>query len=141
MAQAVVQIGKSQYFVQPGTSLLVDRLESDKGKVTFSEVLLYVDGNDIRVGQPFVKDMTVTATIDSQVKGDKIRVSKFKAKSRYRKTIGFRHSYTKIIIDSVGEPQTKPAETKDAVSAVKPPARKRASVKKTLTTVKKIDKV
>lgn len=141
MAQAVIQIGKSQYFVEPGMSLLVDRLESDNGQLSYSDVLLFVDGNDIKVGQPFVKDVVVTAHVDSQVKGEKVRVSKFKAKSRYRKTIGFRHSYTKIIIDAVGAPKSKVVAKEPAVSAIKPPARKRAVVKKTLTTVKKIDKV
>jgi large subunit ribosomal protein L21 len=128
MAQAVVQIKGSQYFVRPGESLLVDRLDATDKQLSFNEVLLYVDGEDIRVGQPFVKDMAVTAHVDSDLKGDKIRVFKYKAKSRYRKTIGFRHSYTKIIIDSVG---TIPAA----------PVLRRPSVKKTLTSVKKKDKV
>jgi large subunit ribosomal protein L21 len=141
MAQAVVQIEGSQYFVKPGDSLLVNKLKTDKELLSFSDVLLLIDGNDIKVGQPFVKDVLVTAHIESQTKGDKIRVTKFKAKSRYRKTIGFRQSLTKILIDKIGNPQNISKEDKIFDTSVKSGSRKRVPVKKILTTVKKIDKV
>ncbi|PJE67132.1 50S ribosomal protein L21, partial [Candidatus Shapirobacteria bacterium CG10_big_fil_rev_8_21_14_0_10_36_6] len=57
-----------------------------------------VDDDKIEIGNPTVKNATVEYQIINQYQGDKVRVSKFKAKSRYRKTIGFRAQLTDIKI-------------------------------------------
>lgn len=104
--QAVVKIGSSQYLVTPGQELLVDKLSKDSGDIEFDQILLLIDGDKVRVGQPYLTDIKVIAQVAGQTKGEKIRVFKFKAKSRYSKTTGFRAKLTKI---KIGEIRVKKA--------------------------------
>ncbi|MDO8488300.1 MAG: 50S ribosomal protein L21 [bacterium] len=92
--QAVVKIGKSQYLVTPGEKLLVDRAQVD-------QVLLVIDEDKVLVGQPEVTKAVVTIKDLGEVKGDKIRVSNYKAKSRSRRTVGFRPRYHQIEIQEI----------------------------------------
>jgi large subunit ribosomal protein L21 len=123
--RAVVKIGTSQYLVQPGQEILVDNQPQKKGQLSFSEVLVYMDEGQIEVGQPFVKDARITASVIGQVKGDKVRVFKFKAKSRYRKLRGFTPLYTKIKIDNITLGQVIPAPAASEASS-KPTRKPRA---------------
>ena len=100
--KAVVKIGSSQYLVQKGQEIEVDRLAvSPQGELKIPDVLLVYDQDKTHVGQPFVAGSVVNALISAHTKGDKIRVGKFKAKSRYRKVRGFRASLTKLTITDV----------------------------------------
>ncbi len=79
--QAIVKIGSSQYIVEPGQELLADR-----GKI---DAIIFPDRAKVTI-----KDLGV-------VKGQKVRVAKFKAKSRYRKVRGFKPVYHKIKIEKI----------------------------------------
>ena len=99
MEYAVVKIGGSQYKVKVGDEFEVLRLPQKEGEeIELPEVLLVVDDGQVKVGQPKVEGVKIKAKILSHFKGEKIRVSRFKAKSRYRKTKGFRPFYTRIKI-------------------------------------------
>jgi len=102
---AAIKIGSSQYLVAPGQELLVDRINTDQKQLVFDQVLLVNDENLILVGQPFVPEYSVTAEVVDQLKGPKIKVFKYKAKSRYRKNRGFRASLTKIKILTISSSQ------------------------------------
>ena len=101
---AIVKISGKQYKVTPGHILEVDKIEGVKdASVTFSEVLLMSDEKGVNVGLPIVNGATVKAKIIDQIKGEKVRVAKFKAKVRFRRTTGFRSSLTRIqITDLIG---------------------------------------
>lgn len=92
--QAIVKIGSSQYIVSEGQKILVDRPQVEA-------VLAIIDGDNTLVGQPEVKDAKVTISDLGEVRGDKVRISTFKAKSRYRKTRGFRPTYHEIEIKGI----------------------------------------
>lgn len=92
--QAVVKIGSSQYLIRPGQKLLVDRPEVEA-------VLLVVEGDETRVGQPEVAGAKVVLEDLGEVKGEKVRVFKYTAKSRRRRTIGFRPHHHQILIKSI----------------------------------------
>ncbi len=99
MKYAVVKIQGKQHLVKVGQSLIVDRLPGkDKDKVEFKEVLLTIDDDKVKVGQPLVKAASVTAEVVSHLKGVKIRVAKFKAKARYRRVRGHRQLQTELKI-------------------------------------------
>ena len=117
--QAVVKIGSSQYLLEPGQEILVDHISRPEKSLVFTEVLLLVDGTTIQVGRPFVENARVTASLLQDFKGEKIRVAKFKAKSRYRKSVGFRPIYTRIKIDSIGT-SVEPAVISQTKSVRKP---------------------
>jgi large subunit ribosomal protein L21 len=102
MNYAVIKASGKQYKVTPGLILDVDKIEGEKDKLlTFSEVLLTGDGEKVSVGTPLVAGASVTAKIVDQVRGDKVRVAKFKAKARYRRVTGFRANLTKIEIKDI----------------------------------------
>jgi len=102
MRYAVVKIGAKQYRVSEGDELLVEKIEKKKGAaITFNEVLLFVDEKKIKVSQPLIKAAKVKAKILEQIKEKKIRVAKFRAKSRYRKVKGHRQLLTKIKIEKI----------------------------------------
>lgn len=102
MKYAVVKIGGSQYKVAEGDEIAVDKIDGEKGKsLTFEEVLLLVDDQRVRIGQPLLKEAKVKAEIVGQFKGKKIRVATYKAKSRYRRVKGFRPLLTRVKILSI----------------------------------------
>lgn len=99
---AIVETGGKQYRVSVGDSISVERLEGDAGStVTFDRVLLVGGDGATRVGAPIVDGASVTATIDSQYRGEKIIVFKFKPKKRYRRRTGHRQSLTKLSITGI----------------------------------------
>ena len=99
MKFVILKAAGKQYKVSEGDTLKLDKLEGKpKKKITFSEVLLLVDKDQINIGQPLVKGVKVTAEILEQKKDKKIRVARFKAKSKYRKVKGHRSHVTIIKI-------------------------------------------
>jgi len=104
MNYAVIQTGGKQYIVSPKDIFTTDKLPGSKGdKVTFDEVLLHVDGEGFRLGNPVVKGVVVEGKILDQKKDKKVRVAKYKAKSRYRRAKGFRAQLTEVMIESIKE--------------------------------------
>lgn len=101
MAKAVIQVGGKQHLVSEGDTLLID-LVAPETKTVDVETLLVIDGDSVKVGQPTVKDAkVVTEIIEPQVKGDKIRVIRYKSKKRVHKEMGHRQKYTQIKIVSI----------------------------------------
>jgi large subunit ribosomal protein L21 len=98
---AVIKIGNSQYLVSPNSEILVDSFSSAGSEVKFDQILMVSDKGNIQVGSPLVVGAYATAEILSQNKGEKVHIGKFKAKSRYRKTTGFRPKFTKIKISQI----------------------------------------
>ena len=97
---AVVRIGGKQYRVEEGQEILVDKL-TDPKKIA-CETLLFVDGDKTEVGKPVLKKAVKLKVIAEMEKGKKVDVYKFKAKSRYKKHIGFRPQYTRLLIEKIG---------------------------------------
>ena len=102
MKYAVIKTGGKQYKVKEGDIIEVDRLsESTDKKVLFDQVLLKVTDSGVKIGEPFIKGEKVEAKLLDQIKGDKVRVSKFKAKVRYRRVTGFRASLSKVLVEKI----------------------------------------
>lgn len=84
----------------------VDRLKVEDGDtVEIDRVLMIADGERVVVGTPTVSGAKVFATCQSQIKGAKTIVFKFKSKVRYRKKTGHRAVYTRLVIDKIVEPE------------------------------------
>ena len=85
MTKAVVKIGGKQFIVAEKETLLVDLLPEGTKELTL-DALLVIDGDKTQVGKPTVKGVQVTAkVIEDLVKGDKIRVIRYKAKKYHAK--------------------------------------------------------
>ena len=99
--KAVVKISGKQYIVSEKESLLVDLLPEGTKELTL-DALLVIDGDKTKVGTPTVKGAVVKAkVVEAEVKGDKIRVIRYKAKKRVHKENGHRQKYTKIQISLI----------------------------------------
>lgn len=99
MKYAVIRIKGHQYKVEEGQELLVDKINSEKPEF---DVLLVVNNSAVKVGKPVVKGSSVKLKVlEKEVAGDKLYVQKFKAKSRYRKKIGFKPVYSKLLVEKV----------------------------------------
>lgn len=98
---AVIETGGKQVKVEVGQTIFVEKLTGEAGStVTFDKVLL-LGGATPKVGTPYVKGATVTAKIEKQGLGKKLRIVKFKAKHNYRRTYGHRQPYTRLVIESI----------------------------------------
>lgn len=101
MTKAVVKIGGKQFIVTEKETLLVDLLQEGTKELTL-DALLLIDGDNVTIGAPTVKDVKVTAkVVEDLIKGDKIRVIRYKAKKRVHKENGHRQKYSKIEITSI----------------------------------------
>jgi large subunit ribosomal protein L21 len=117
---AIISVGGKQYRVTEGQRLTVDRLKHGAGN-TFQPTVLLVggDGNtDLSPGA------TVTARVVADVKGEKIRIGKYRPKNGYKKHTGFRASLSQIEIESIGAKKRAPAR-KDESAKTEPAAEER----------------
>lgn len=94
---AVVKVKGEQIKLFKNEIVEVNRTEGKIGdKFEITDVLLIQNGDDLKIGQPTVKDAVALFEIVNQKKGKKIDGFKYKAKSRYRKSFGFRATITEI---------------------------------------------
>jgi large subunit ribosomal protein L21 len=104
MKYAIVEDGGKQYKAVIGESIDVDRYPLEVGEeIDMDRILLISDGEDIKVGTPFVQGAKIQATVLAQVKGPKIIVFRYKAKERIRSKTGHRQKYTRVRIDAITE--------------------------------------
>ena len=99
---AVVATGGKQYKVEEGDVLRFEKLSGDVGdEVTFDQVLLIADGEEVRVGQPLVEGAMVKGNIIEQGKSKKVIVFKYKRRKRYRRKQGHRQQFTAVKISAI----------------------------------------
>ena len=100
MKFAIIETGGKQYKVKDGDIIKIDKIDSSKGKKVFFDKILLLAENDeeVRVGQPYLKEVKVEAEVLEQGRGKKITVIKYKPKTRYRRKRGFHPLHTKIKI-------------------------------------------
>lgn len=96
---AILRIKGKQYRVEEGQEFLVDLITGPKFD---AEVLLVADGDKVQIGKPIVEKAKIDLKIIKELeKGEKIHVKKYKAKSRYKKHIGFTPKFTRLLLTSV----------------------------------------
>ena len=119
---AIISVGGKQYRVREGETLLVDRLKHGAGN-SFQPKVLLIGGDGNTDLSP---SATVTASVVADVKGDKIRIGKYRPKNGYKKHTGFRASLSQIEIQSIGAAKKAAAKKSEAAPAKKaeaaPPA-------------------
>ena len=99
---AIVEIAGQQFKVVKDQKVFVHRLATEEGKaVSFDNVLLIGDGNNITVGAPAIDGAQVGAKVLKHLKGDKVIVFKKKRRKGYRKKNGHRQALSEIIIESI----------------------------------------
>lgn len=101
---AIIQLAGHQHQVSVGDKLVVDRLNQEENKeFTVDQVLLVSDKQDkeVKVGTPVVEKASVTLKVLAHPRSKKLRVGKFRAKSRYRKVYGHRQPLTEVEVTKI----------------------------------------
>ena len=101
---AVIQTGGKQYRVEPGKTVVVEKLACDEGaQVVFDQVLLVSsgDGANVTIGKPTVANAKVTGEIVEQGRGEKLVVFKFRRRKNYVRRNGHRQNLTSVKITAI----------------------------------------
>ena len=99
---AVIKTGGKQYRIQVGEKLKVEQLAAESGSdLVIDQVLMVADGENVSMGKPLVEGATVSATVLSQGRHDKIRIFKMRRRKHYQKHQGHRQNYTEIQITGI----------------------------------------
>ena len=104
---AIVKTGGKQYRVEEGQTLLVERLPDEAGATLQLEPIMF-RSDDVVFGADDLQKVRVDAKIVEHLRGEKLRVFKFKPKRGYRKRTGHRQNLTRIeVTDIVGPGNSK----------------------------------
>jgi len=99
---AIVNIAGKQYRVAEGDQIKVASLGTEAGKkIKFDQVLLMNDGKNIRIGEPIVKDVSISGTVLDNGRERKVIVFKKKRRKGYKRKNGHRQSFSLIQIDEI----------------------------------------
>jgi large subunit ribosomal protein L21 len=108
MAYAIIEMGGKQYRVEKGDSVVVDRLSEKEGAKVSPRALLYRSDETVFDGADLAK-VKVDAVVTEHIKGEKIRVFKYRPKKRYRKRAGHRSLLTRLEIRDIKGPSAAKA--------------------------------
>jgi large subunit ribosomal protein L21 len=135
---AIVKTGGKQYRVERGQRLLVERLAVEEGSDVALEPILFRSDEAVfdKAGLEKVK---VTAKVVAHVRGEKLRVFKFKPKRGYKRRNGHRQDLTQIEVTEITGGAAKPAAKAAAKPAAKEPAKASAKAPATTKAKEKAD--
>jgi large subunit ribosomal protein L21 len=99
---AVIKTGGKQYKVAAGEKLKIEQIAADVGQeITLDQVLAVGEGESMQFGAPLVSGASVTATVVSQGRHDKVKISKMRRRKHYQKRQGHRQNFTEVRIDAI----------------------------------------
>ncbi|WP_163101800.1 50S ribosomal protein L21 [Peribacillus alkalitolerans] len=98
---AIIETGGKQIRVTEGDVIYVEKLEVEAGETVTFDKVLFVGGDNVKVGSPLVDGVSVTGTVEKHGRQKKIIVFKYKAKKNNRKKQGHRQPYTKVVIGKI----------------------------------------
>ncbi|KOP72508.1 50S ribosomal protein L21 [Lysinibacillus sp. NPDC094403] len=98
---AIIETGGKQIKVEAGQEIYVEKLGVEADEVVTFDKVLFVGGENVKVGAPFVEGATVTAKVVKEGRAKKIVVFKLKAKKNYRRKQGHRQPYTKLVVETI----------------------------------------
>lgn len=99
---AVIKTGGKQYRVQPGDTIVVEKLDGEAGAaVNFGEVLMLGGDKGVTVGAPLIDGAAVAATLIETRKGEKVKIFKKTRRQGYRRTRGHRQMESVLRITGI----------------------------------------
>ena len=99
---AVIMTGGKQYRVRQGDKLRVEKLDAAEGEsVDLDQVLMVVDGDNVKIGTPVLDGGNVTAAVKAHGRGDKVTIIKFRRRKHHMKRQGHRQAYTELEITGI----------------------------------------
>jgi large subunit ribosomal protein L21 len=99
---AVIQTGGKQYRVSEGDTVKVEKMVAEEGaNVDFDKVLLVADGDDVKIGKPYVEGGMVSATVEGHGRAKKVMIVKFRRRKHHLKRQGHRQWFTALKITAI----------------------------------------
>ncbi|MET3781024.1 large subunit ribosomal protein L21 [Brevundimonas sp. 1080] len=99
---AVIKTGGKQYRVQPGDTIVVEKLDGDAGaELKFDSVLMLGGDKGVTLGAPLIDGAFVGATLVETRKGEKIKIFKKTRRQGYRRTNGHRQMESVLRITGI----------------------------------------
>jgi large subunit ribosomal protein L21 len=99
---AVIQTGGKQYRVTPGLSIQVEKLPGNAGdSITFDQVLIAADGDQVQVGKPLLENVKVTGQLKRHGKSRKVIIFKYKRRKNFRRKRGHRQEFSLVQIENI----------------------------------------
>jgi large subunit ribosomal protein L21 len=122
MNYAIIELGGKQYRVEKGDSVVVDRIDAKEGAKLSPRALLYRSEKTAVLEGPELQKVRVEAVVAEHLKGEKVRVFKYRPKKRYRRRAGHRSLLTRLEISDIKLVERKPAAKAPATKAADTPA-------------------
>ncbi|GEN82347.1 50S ribosomal protein L21 [Sporosarcina luteola] len=98
---AIIETGGKQIKVEAGQEVYIEKVLGEAEETVTFDKVLFVGGENVKVGAPFVEGASVTGKIVKHGRGKKITVFKYKPKKNYHKKQGHRQPYTKVVIEGI----------------------------------------
>ncbi|GGL41163.1 50S ribosomal protein L21 [Sporolactobacillus putidus] len=98
---AIIETGGKQLKVEEGQSIVIEKLVAEAGDTVTFDKVLFIGGEDVKVGAPTVEGASVTAKVVEQGRDKKIVIFKFKKRKHYRRKQGHRQPFTKVTIEKI----------------------------------------
>lgn len=99
---AVIETGGKQYRVAEGDKVRVEKLDAEAGtSIDISKVLMIADGDQIRLGKPFIDGTMVTAEVTAHGRNEKVKIIKFRRRKHHMKRQGHRQWFTELKITGI----------------------------------------
>jgi large subunit ribosomal protein L21 len=98
---AIIELGGKQYRVEKGGSVLVDRISAKQGAKVSPRAVMFRSGKQTVIDGAELEKVKVEAVVAEHVKGEKLRVFKYRPKKRYRRRLGHRSHLTRLEISDI----------------------------------------
>ena len=98
---AIIETGGKQIKVEEGDTIFVEKLDVEVGETITFDTILLVKNKIAKVGTPYVKGASVSATVEKQGKEKKVTIYKYKPKKQTHRKQGHRQPYTKLVITNI----------------------------------------
>lgn len=98
---AIIETGGKQLKVEEGKTIFVEKLAAEAGETVTFDKVLFIGGDDAKIGTPTVDGATVTGKVVEQGRAKKIVVFKFKRRKNYRRKQGHRQPFTRVAIEKI----------------------------------------
>jgi large subunit ribosomal protein L21 len=99
---AIIKSGGKQYRVEEGQTVKLEKVGAEAGNsVDFEDVLMVANGEDIKLGAPFLSGAKVKAEVVENGRAKKVEILKFKRRKHHMKRMGHRQDYSKVKITAI----------------------------------------
>lgn len=108
---AIAEIAGDQVILEPGKNISVPKMELEAGATFLADKILFLHaGEDIKVGKPYLTDVTIETVVVEHKRADKVMVFKKKKRKGYRVKKGHRQPFTVLKVAEFGAKSAQPAE-------------------------------